>query len=129
MLIFNSLRKKVVYLISSIMIVTSIAIMYYTYQDAGKAILKIQVNSADIVLTLVELNISAGYSRLLSDKIEILARLYKELKYLSVIIKSSIDEKINLTRQGTLDREKAQQSVLEWVSKLHLGPRGIYDFR
>ena len=128
MLIFNSLRKKVVYLISSIMIVTSIAIMYYTYQDAGKAILKIQVNSADIVLTLVELNISAGYSRLLSDKIEILARLYKELKYLSVIIKSSIDEKINLTHQGMLDNERAQQSVLEWVSKLRLGPEEFMIF-
>jgi len=102
--------------------------MYYSYQDVGKAIVKIQVNSADIVLTLVELNISAGYSRLLSDKIEILARLYKELNYLSVIIKSSIDEKINLTRQGILDREKAQQFILEWVSKLHLGSEEFMIF-
>ena len=67
------------------MMITSIAIMYYSHKDVGNAILQVQVESADNVLRLVELNISAGYNRLLSDKFEILTRLAKELKNLSII--------------------------------------------
>ncbi|MCP5195664.1 MAG: cache domain-containing protein [Gammaproteobacteria bacterium] len=110
------------------MAVTSIGIMYYSHQEVGKAILNVQVDSADNVLRLVELNISAGYSRLLSDKIEILTRLSKELKDISLITNSAIAEKIDLVSQELLTKEQAQQTVISWINEIRLDREELMIF-
>jgi signal transduction histidine kinase len=125
---FNSLRIKIIILISIIMMITAAAIMYYSRQDVGNAILKVQVESADNVLRLVELNISAGYSRLLSDKIEILARLSNELKNLAIVCSSAIADYNVPIRRGLLKEEDAQQIALDWVRSVKLGREELMVF-
>ena len=120
MIIFNSLRMKIIFLISVMMIVTAVGIMYYSHQDVGSAILKVQVESADNVLRLVELNISAGYSRLLSDKIEILTRLANELRNLSIICSSTINDYNRISNKGLIKEEDAKQMALNWIRSIRL---------
>jgi len=128
MIMLKSLRMKIISLISLIMIVTAIGIMYYSHQDVGNAILKVQVESADNVLRLVELNISAGYSRLLSDKIEILTRLANELKNLSIIGSSTINDYNRIVTKGLLKEEDAKQIALNWVRATKLAREELMIF-
>ncbi|MCB1824763.1 MAG: cache domain-containing protein [Candidatus Competibacteraceae bacterium] len=110
------------------MMITSIAIMYYSHKDVGNAILQVQVESADNVLRLVELNISAGYNRLLSDKIEILTRLAKELKNLSIICSTFINEQKKLIENNQLKEDDAKNGILAWIRAVNLGREELMVF-
>lgn len=110
------------------MMITSIAIMYYSHKDVGNAILQVQVESADNVLRLVELNISAGYNRLLSDKFEILTRLAKELKNLSIICSTFINEQRILIEKNKLKEDDAKNAILAWIRAVDLGREELMVF-
>jgi signal transduction histidine kinase len=110
------------------MVLTASAIMYYSRQDVGAAILKVQVESADNVLRLVELNISAGYNRLLSDKIEILTRLSNELKNLAIVCSSAISDYNLAIKRNFLTKEDAQKIALDWIRSVKLGREELMIF-
>lgn len=128
MIIFKTLRSKIIALFLSIMILTSTAIMYYSREDVGKAILTAQTNAANNVLSLVELNISAGYNRLLSDKMEILSRLADELENISLICASNIRQYSTLVEAGQMKKEDAQKIVLQWLKSLVIDKEKLIVF-
>jgi len=128
MIIFKSLRAKIFILLSVIMVVTAVAIMYYSQEEVGKAIVKNQFDSANNILSLVELNISAGYSRLLSDKLEILSRLADELKDISFICVSIAKQFNRLVETNLLSKNQAQAIVLNWLNNLTFGKGTLIVF-
>lgn len=128
MVSFSSLKTKIILLVSTIIITTAAAIMYYTREDIGTTIINVQMDSADNILRLVELNISAGYSRLLSDKLEILSRLAGELKNTSMICKSVIVAYSDLVKKGIIEENDAKKIALEWIKNLKTSKEELFIF-
>ena len=79
-----------------------------------------EVASARNVLQLIELNIGAAYNRLITDKIEILKRLQDELKNISLLAVSIINELHSLEKKGKLDITEAQQQAYNGLESLNL---------
>ena len=125
---FYSLKSKIICLISLILIITAAAIMYFTNKDVGQAILEIQENSAQNVLQLVELNIKAGYNKLISDKMEILLRLEKELKQISFVYTAGLKQYILMSETGKLSRQEAQAFAINWLGSINFGKGDLFVF-
>jgi len=113
---FSSINSKMIFCITLILSVTAVTTMYFTQRYVGKAMLRAEVAAAENVLHLVDLNIMGGYNKLISDKIEILRRLEKELKDLSTICSSVVMEYISLSRLGKLSDAQAQSLALKWIT-------------
>ena len=68
---FSSLKIKTFFFLTLLMATTACVIIIFTHRDVGNAMLKAERSSAINILELVELNIKAGYEKLLSDKLDI----------------------------------------------------------
>jgi len=69
---FSSLKIKTFFFLTLLMRTTTGVIIIFTHRDAGDAMLKAERSSATNILELVELNIKAGYEKLLSDKLNMI---------------------------------------------------------
>jgi signal transduction histidine kinase len=125
---FHSLKTKIIFLIVSIMAVTACVIIFFTHREVGRTVLEAEEASAQNVLRLVELNIKGGYNQLISDKIEILQRLQKELKDISNICASVIQEYIEISTQGFLPKDEAMALSLKWLSKVNFEKGELFIF-
>ncbi len=102
--------------------------MYATYTDMRRAMLDAEVASAKNVLQLIELNIGAAYNRLISDKIEILKRLQAELKNISSLAASIINEFHSLEQRGKLNITEAQQQAIQWIRATQFEKEKLFIF-
>ena len=64
---------------------------------------------------MVDLNIRAGYNRLMYDKIEIISRLEKELMHICSISTAVIQQYIELAEEKKLTKPLAKQAALDWL--------------
>jgi signal transduction histidine kinase/DNA-binding response OmpR family regulator len=124
----KTLQSKIVVLLIVVTGITASTVMYFTHRDVRKAMLTAEQSSALNVLHLVELNIRGGYNRLISDKIEILHRLEGELKHISAVVSSVLDEYIELSEVGLLTREDSQNRATEWLRSLKLERGEVFAF-
>ena len=62
------------------MTITGLVIVFYTSRDVEKTILQAEKSLAQNVLQLVDLNIQAGYNKLLYDKFDMIMVLKERLK-------------------------------------------------
>ena len=111
----TSLKYKTIALMTTVLAVTAAGVMWFTHQGVGDAMLRAEVSAAKNVVQLVELNIRGGYNRLLSDKVEILARLEGQLRNVSRLVGSVFDEYQRLADAGSLSREEARARALDWL--------------
>ncbi|MCP5154566.1 MAG: cache domain-containing protein [Ectothiorhodospiraceae bacterium] len=125
---FASLKSKIISLICLVMATTASAIMYFTHEDVGQAMLEAEEHSAQNVLQLVELNIRGGYNRLISDKIEILTRLQKELEHITMVSSSVLREYIALAESGVIDRDEAQRRARAWLKSMRFEQGELFVF-
>ena len=127
--IFISLRSKIIILVTTIMVLTAVPIMYFTQKYVGQAMLDAEVSSAKNVLHLVELNIRGGYDRLISDKIEILSGLEAQVRKLSAVCESAIQQYISLIKINRISKSDAQNAALRWLESIqfHKGELFIFD--
>lgn len=116
---FSSLKWKIIFFISLILIITGVVIVFYTRRDVGRAILEAEESSAKIVLELVELNISGGYNKLLYDKLDLIMSLTERLKNISTICVSVFDEYSKLTQTGIISEPEARKKSLQWLESLN----------
>lgn len=116
----TSLKTKIIILIVLIMAVTAAAIMFSTHRHVGRAMLQAEEGAARNVLELVELIISAGYRRLLVDKVDILSRLRGDLKDISAVASSGFETYIALREASRLSDEDARQTALTWIRSVRL---------
>ena len=82
---FRSLKAKILLLFGIIMALTAAVQMYFTHRDVGRTVLEAEEASAQNVLRLVELNIEGRYSQLISEKLDILRSLQKDINSIPCI--------------------------------------------
>ncbi len=125
---FRSLKTKILVLFMTIMVLTAIVIIYFTHRDVGQTVLEAEEASAQNVLRLVELNIEGRYSQLISEKIEILKNLQKDVKHVSIICATMFDEYIKLVNNGNLPLEEARKSAIDWLNKIYFEKGDLFIF-
>ncbi|MGB5617096.1 MAG: cache domain-containing protein [Desulfobacterales bacterium] len=112
---FKSLRSKFIILITLVMAITAGGVIYFTFKDVGGAMIEAEQSSAENILQMVDLNIRAGYNRLMYDKIEIISRLEKELMHICSISTAVIQQYIELAEEKKLTKPLAKQAALDWL--------------
>ena len=125
---FTSLNLKIISLIVLIMSVTAGAVLWITDKEVGDAMLQAEKTSAENVLKLVELNIRGGYDRLLTDKIEILARLKTDLKQSTRVAATVLNEYEQLRASGSLPEMRARRLALDWLREVDAGKGELFVF-
>ena len=111
------------------MAITAGGVIYFTVKDVGGAMMKAEQSSAENILQLVDLNIRAGYNRLMYDKIEIISRLEKELMHICSISSAVMKQYLNLAEEKQLTVPQAQFAALKWleVVKFDQGELFVFD--
>ena len=84
------------------MTITGLAIVFYTSRDVENTILKAEKSLAQNVLQLVDLNIQAGYNKLLYDKFDMIGVLKKRLKNIANICISVLEMNEQLLKNGKI---------------------------
>ncbi|MGI9335648.1 MAG: cache domain-containing protein, partial [Gammaproteobacteria bacterium] len=125
---FTSLNLKIISLIVLIMSVTAAAVLWITHREVGDAMLEAEKTSAENVLKLVELNIRGGYDRLLTDKIEILARLKGDLRQSTKVAATVLNEYEQLRAAGSLPEMRARRLALDWLRNMDTGKGELFVF-
>ncbi|MBF0120273.1 MAG: SpoIIE family protein phosphatase [Desulfobacterales bacterium] len=108
---FSSVKTKIIFFITLILIITATLIIYFTDRDVGDAILEVEEKSAQNILRMVELNISTGYNQLLSNKIDSILTYQKHLKLIAGISLYVLEEAGALYESGLVAKEAAIESV------------------
>ena len=108
----STIKSRLILLVTVVMWVTGSTVMFFTHQDVGSAMRQSEELSARNVLELVELNIRGGYNRLISDKLEILTRLKTELKQMTEVVASVLDEYQDLADYGEFTENEARALAL-----------------
>ncbi len=125
---FASLRSKIFSLIILILITMAATIMFYTNRDVTRAMMASEKSFTQNILHLISLNIQGSYSRLMNDKIEIFSILDKELKDISSISMSVMNDYINMSESGVMTRKEAQSRSLDWLQFLTLKNKELFVF-
>ncbi len=124
---FSTLRSKIIFFLTLIMLVTASAIMFFTYQDVGDAMRKAEKTSAQNVLNLVELNIEEEYHKLRADKVETIRQRREQLRSTAGISATVIGQYEKLLGQGTLSKEQLRTQIMDWFKSVSFS-RGIDAF-
>ena len=125
---FSSLKTKIIFFLTIIMIITGAGIMYFTHTYVGSAMLEAEKSSAKNVLGLVELNIQGGYNKLLADKMDMVVRATRQLKSMSSVSASVIKENVELARLKLLSKKEAQKKSIVWLKSVRFGKGDLFIF-
>jgi len=113
-----SLKFKILALILLVLIMTSLGTFYFTQRDVGSAMLRAEQSSAENVLQLADLNIRRSYDQLISEKVDLLARLKAEMLHTANMSSSVMREFMLLNSYGDLTEDAAQQKAKSWLRKV-----------
>jgi signal transduction histidine kinase len=127
-MMFTSLKSKIIFLISLVMLITGGLILLGSHSVVGRAMLRAEQASAQNVLKLVDLNIKAGYNRLIFDKIEILDRLESELQHIASVCASALEQYMNLVGGEDLAKHQIKEHAFGWLSSVNFGKGELFVF-
>jgi sigma-B regulation protein RsbU (phosphoserine phosphatase) len=113
---FTTLRSKLIFFLTLILLITAAVVMYLTHQDVGLAIRNAEKASARNVLKLVELNIREEYDKLLAEKIQTVLHRRQQLRNLSEIAVASVDRYIELVRSTALAADRLEPALVGWFN-------------
>ncbi len=125
---FSSLKTKMIFFITLIMTITGLVIVFYTSRDVERTILKAEKSLAQNVLQLVDLNIQAGYNKLLYDKFDMIMVLKERLKQISNLCISVFETNENYSQQGIFNQETAKKHSLQWVETIRFQKGDVFVF-
>jgi PAS domain S-box-containing protein len=123
---FSSLRTKTIFFLSLLMAITLGAIIYVTQRDVGHAMLEAEEAAALNVLRFIELRIEGEHKRLLSDKIEMIVRVERELKRTASLCEVYLQELKNLAEAGILTKQEAQRKARDWIKLIASEKEGVF---
>jgi signal transduction histidine kinase len=110
------------------MSITGVVIVFYTSRDVENTILKAEKSLAQNVLQLVDLNIQAGYNKLLYDKFDMIMVLKERLKSIANLCISVFEMNDQLSRQGIFRDQQAQNNSLQWVRSIRFQKGDVFVF-
>jgi len=125
---FSSLKGKIIFFISLILVITAASILFVTDRHAGHALMAAEESSAKNVLELVNLNIQGGFSKLLAEKKDLVAGLKAQLKDVSSTCLSVFDEYENFCRKIDIPRQEAQQRSIQWAASNRFREATLFVF-
>ena len=125
---FSSLKTKMIFFITLIMIITGLVIVFYTSRDVEKTILQAEKSLAQNVLQLVDLNIQAGYNKLLYDKFDMIMVLKERLKGIADLCISVFEMNAKLHYQGVFNDREAKGNSLRWVKSIQIHKGDVFVF-
>ncbi|MGD9358140.1 MAG: cache domain-containing protein, partial [Desulfobacterales bacterium] len=117
-----------IFFITLIMSITGLVIVFYTSRDVEKTILKAEESLAQNVLQLVDLNIQAGYNKLLYDKFDMIMVLKERLKYIADLCISVFEMNQRLHHQGIFSETESQNNSLEWIKSIRIQKGDVFVF-
>ena len=121
---FIPLKSKIIFLITSILIITAATIIYFTNKDIGKAMLDQQNMLSKNVLYLIDLNIKGSYNNLISDKMNSVLRYKTILKSRTGLALSMIEEQIPYIEKKELSPGNAKNIIINWVKNSKSNKQG-----
>ena len=125
---FSSIKTKMIFYITLIMSITGLVIVFYTSRDVEKTILRAEKSLAQNVLQLVDLNIQAGYNKLLYDKFDMIMGLKERLKSIADLCVSVFEMNEQLYKQGILSDQQAINNSLQWVKSIRFQKGDVFVF-
>ena len=125
---FSSLKTKMIFFITLIMTITGLVIVFYTSRDVEQTILKAEKSLAKNVLQLVDLNIQAGYNKLLYDKFDMIMVLKERLKNIANICISVFELNEQLRSEGVLKKHEAQNRFFQWIKSIRFQKGDVFVF-
>ena len=125
---FSSLKTKMIFFITLIMTITGLVIVFYTSRDVENTILKAEKSLAQNVLQLVDLNIQAGYNKLLYDKFDMIMVLKERLKGIADLCITVFDMNEKLYQQKIFSNQKAKSYSLQWAKSIRFKKGDVFIF-
>ena len=125
---FSSLKTKMIFFITLIMTITGVVIVFYTSRDVEQTILSAEKSLAKNVLQLVNLNIQAGYNKLLYDKFDMIMVLKERLKNIANLCISVFEMNEQLRNKGVLDNRDAKTRSLQWIKSIRFQKGDVFVF-
>ena len=110
------------------MTTTAVVIIIFTHRDVGDAMLKAERSSATNILELVELNIKAGYEKLLSDKLDMIADMKWRLTDAAQFCLATLNEYADLSEKKTISEKEAKSRFLNWLKTIRFQKGFIFVF-
>jgi sigma-B regulation protein RsbU (phosphoserine phosphatase) len=111
----HSLQAKIIFLIIAIMFITAVIIVSISNKEIGNAMLDQQDRLSKHVLSLIDLNIKAGYNNLITDKIDSVSRYKQLLQSRTGQVLHIMDRQQQFVRQNVMSQGLAEQVVKDWV--------------
>ena len=125
---FSSLKIKTFFFLTLLMTTTAGVIIIFTHRDVGDAMLKAERSSATNILELVELNIKAGYEKLLSDKLDMIADMKWRLNDAAQFCLATLNEYADLSEKKAISEKEAKSRFLNWMKTIRFQKGFMFVF-
>jgi sigma-B regulation protein RsbU (phosphoserine phosphatase) len=112
---FSSLRAKIIFFMTLVMVATAGGVIYFTNRDVGQAMSQAGEASARNILRLVELNIQGGYRKLLFDRVDALTKRKEDLKTQAGLARSVLEQFDALASKGIISADYGREVILNWL--------------
>lgn len=114
----SSFKFKIIALVVAVLLGTAAGVMYFTQRDVGQAMLVAEQKSALNVLQLADLNIRAGYDQLVTEKVDILHKIKRDMRQLTRLGKSVLDSYAHVSKPNLLSENVAKDTALNWIESV-----------
>ncbi|CAN2043528.1 two-component system, NtrC family, sensor kinase [Candidatus Magnetomoraceae bacterium gMMP-1] len=114
----NSLRSKILLVVSGIILATTMTIMFFAQIETEKSIFITENKSARNLLNTVVLNVENEYQSLVFHKAALLDRRKSELKNITTLAIFYINEFYQKYKQGILSESDAKEQALKGIKKM-----------
>ena len=128
--LFSSIRIKILFLIVGIMVATAVVLILYSERDVGEKMLSAEEKSIRNVIYLTKLNLENQYKGLLFQKMSALVERKNQMKSLSTMAISTLDNIYHHFREGSITEDQAKARALAWIKLQRYGKDAhffIYD--
>jgi phosphoserine phosphatase RsbU/P len=114
----RSINTKMLLLVFGILTTMALLLLFFTREDLEKKFLETEEQSVRNVIYLVKLNIENQYGSLLFHKLATLEKRKAEMKKLTTLVVSDLDQFQQLSRKGILKEDEARAFALDRIATL-----------
>ncbi|MCP3900824.1 MAG: SpoIIE family protein phosphatase [Desulfobacteraceae bacterium] len=112
---FSTIKGKIIFFITLVMIISTIVNIYFTNRDVGNAMLIAQEKSARNILRSLDIIIKDDYHNLLSDKRTMTLKNRQQLKDTALMIESVFNGYSSNHAIKAQSQKKVKKNALEWL--------------
>ena len=110
------------------MTTTACVIIIFTHRDVGNAMLKAERSSATNILELVELNVKAGFEKLMSDKLDMILDMKWRLNDAAQYCLATLNEYADLSEKKAISEKDAKSRFLNWLKTIRFQKGFLFVF-